>query len=93
MRRVLQFQPDPIGNPVAEGRADRSGDPYGPEGDVACTDYYPDADQGQRRWKNQRKDCKRFPESQYSRNGRRPSLMLLHKVENLLDKRTQAHAA
>src|ERR1035437_4567276 len=43
--RMLELEPDPIGQPVAAGGAEAAGDPHRPETDAARPDQRADRDQ------------------------------------------------
>src|SRR5262249_32762337 len=75
---------DPIGQPIAERGADRTGDPNRPEIEIAVTDQDADSDQRRPGRNKQGNECKRLAEGESENNGRRPRLMEPHKLHYVL---------
>nr|ALS89197.1 MetaGeneMark_Unknown Function [uncultured bacterium] len=82
---VFELPADPVGQPVAQRGADRTGDPDRPEIEVARTDQRADQDQRSPGRNQQRNERQRFHEREREHDRRGPDLMEARKIDDRLD--------
>src|SRR5215468_6260220 len=84
MNRWPDLDPDPIGQPVAAGGADRPRDPDRPEADPARSDQIADADQRSPGRNEQRDEGERFTKGEAEDDRCRPGLVDAHELDQLM---------
>src|SRR6476646_12191696 len=82
--RRSELHADPIREPIAERSAHRTGDPNRPEIEIPVTDQDADSHQRSPGRNEQGNECKRLAEGESKNYGRRPRLMVTHKLHHVL---------
>ncbi len=82
--RRAELDADPVGQPIAERRADRAGNPDRPEIEIAGSDQHADPDQRRPGRKQQRNERQQLAEGERKNDRRRPRLVDAHELHHLV---------